>query len=149
MEDAKKPRAFGVMGTVLGLIALIVTVLHFYLGPIAEPEPVESFIAEKTVTIKNAISAKLKGEEYTAPAPAADIDPDVIVDRGAMITALIALSLGVFGFLRKEEYLPSGLALGLGGATVVFSVSIAIAGIIVAVIIIAAIVGALGLDVGV
>jgi hypothetical protein len=66
-----------------------------------------------------------------------------------MIVALVALSLGVFGFLRKEDYLPSGLALGLGGATVVLSISIAIAGFIVFAIIIAAIIGQLGLDVGV
>ncbi|MCP3870637.1 MAG: hypothetical protein GY703_21610 [Gammaproteobacteria bacterium] len=149
MESSTKPGTFGVSGSVIGLLALIVAVLHFYLGPIADPERVEIFIAEKTVNIKNAISAKLKGEEYAVPERPTAIDPDLLVVRGTMMAVLLALSFGVFGFLRKEEHLPSGLALGLGGATVVFSISIAIAGIFVAIIIIAAIVGALGFDGGV
>jgi hypothetical protein len=147
MEAPRKPRALGVFGSITGLLALIVTVLHFYLGPIAEPEPIENFIADKTVSIKNAITGKLKGEKYIALERAKPFNPDLLVVRGTIITALAALSLGVFGLLRKEEYLPSGLAVGLGGATVVFSFSIAIAGILVAAILIAAIVGAFGLDV--
>ncbi|MCF7992667.1 MAG: hypothetical protein K9M02_19665 [Thiohalocapsa sp.] len=144
MHTPKRPPALGLFGTVLGLLSLLVAIAHFYFGPIEEPEPVENFIAEKTVSIKNAISAKLKGEEYLPPQRETEQDVDQWVAKGAMIAALTALSLGVLGFLRREEYLPCGLAIGLGGATAVFSVSVLLAGAIVAAIIIGAVIVSLG-----
>jgi hypothetical protein len=88
MSHQDKPRALGVSGTILGLVALVVAVLHFYLGPIAEPVPVESFIAEKTMSIKNALNAKIKGEEYVAPKHMATFDPDLIVNNTSKLTPL-------------------------------------------------------------
>lgn len=148
MESNKRKRTFGVLGSVIGLVALVATVLHFFFGPIAEPKPVESFVAETAVNIKDAIKAKIKGEKYQPPTAETSIDADLIVERGTISIALLAVSLGVFGFLRHEEKLPNGLALGLGGATVAFSVSIAITSIIIGIILIAAIISALGLDFG-
>lgn len=149
MVATARPRVLGVLGAVIGLMAMVVTVLHFYLGPIKEPPTVESFVAEKAVGIKQAIEARIKGETHRPQVDTQAFDPDLMLQRGSMIAALAAVSLGVFGFLRKEEAMPSGLAVGLGGATVVFSLSIVIAGIIVFAMVIAAIVAALGLDVGV
>ena len=146
MTHQSKPRFFGVLGSVIGLLALVTTVAHFYFGPIAEPEPVESVIAETAVNIKKAMAAKMKGEEYVPPERTKSFNPDQALEKGVMVAALFALSLGVLGFLKKEEYIPSGLAVGLGGATVMVSISIAIAGFIVAAIIISAIIGALGLS---
>ncbi len=46
MNSDKKERKLGMYGTIIGLIALGVAILHFTLGPIEEPKPVESFVAD-------------------------------------------------------------------------------------------------------
>ncbi|PUB82725.1 MAG: hypothetical protein DBP02_13745 [gamma proteobacterium symbiont of Ctena orbiculata] len=149
MKSERKGKTLGTLGTILGLIALGVGLLHFTLGPIEEPVPVESFVAETTVKIKDAISAKLMGEEYKPTTVEKSLDIDEVLYQGVMIGGFIALALGAIGFSQNEEWRPSGVAFVLGGAAITLQLSIAFVGILILFLIIAAIISSLGLDISV
>jgi hypothetical protein len=113
MKSERKGKTLGTLGTILGLIAFGVGLLHFTFGPIEEPKPVESFVADTTVKLKDAISTKLKGEEYIPIKDEKSLDIDEILYKGVMLGGFIALALGAIGFSQNEESLaghPAGLA---------------------------------------
>ncbi len=148
MKSERKRKTLGTWGTILGLIAFGVGLIHFTFGPVKEPEPVESFVAETTVKLKDAISAKIKGEEYSPPAAVQDsLDIDEMLFKGVMVVGFIALSLGALGFTLNEEWRPSGVAFLLGGAAIALQLSIAFVGAILLFLLIAAIISSLGLDI--
>lgn len=149
MNSKRKGKTLGVLGTVIGLIALGVGLLHMSLGPIEEPAPVESYVADVTVKIKDAISAKLKGEEYKAPITEKTIDRDQLLYQGVMIGGFIALALGAIGISLNEEWRPSGVAFVLGGAAITLQLSLAFLGALLIILIIGAIVSSLGLDISI
>ena len=60
-EAGKNP--FGLVGLVVGVLALGGALAHFFVGPINPPPPLETIAAEKVVRIKESIAAKLRGEE--------------------------------------------------------------------------------------
>lgn len=147
MKSERKGKTLGTWGTILGLIAFGVGLIHFTFGPIKEPEPIESFVAETTVKLKDAISAKIKGEAYSPPAVQDSLDIDEILFKSVMVVGFIALALGSLGFSLNEEWRPSGVAFLLGGAAITLQLSIAFVGAILLFLLIAAIISSLGLDI--
>ena len=65
-ENNVKKSTFGMLSVVLGFLAFAAVVGHFFIGPVDPPPPVETSIAEKAVSIRDATVAALKGEEYEA-----------------------------------------------------------------------------------
>ena len=151
MASAKerKGRVLGTWGTIIGLIALGIGLFHFTFGPIKDPQPVESFVAETTVKIKDALKAKIKGEEYSPPVVEQSTDIDEVLYKSVMIGGFIALALGALGFTQKEEWRPSGVAFVLGGAAITLQLSIAFVGALILFLIIAAVISGLGLDISI
>jgi hypothetical protein len=148
MKSERKGKTLGIWGTILGLIAFGVGLIHFTFGPVKEPEPIESFVAETTVKLKDAISATIKGEEYSPPAAVQDsLDIDELLFKGVMVVGFIALALGALGFTLNEEWRPNGVAFLLGGAAITLQLSIAFVGAILLFLLIAAIISSLGLDI--
>ncbi|MEJ2610776.1 MAG: hypothetical protein P8179_12005, partial [Candidatus Thiodiazotropha sp.] len=128
MKSERKGKTLGTIGTIIGLIALGVGLIHFTFGPINEPQPVESFVADTTIKLKNAIAAKIKGEEYTPPKVEKTLDVDEIIYKGVMMSGFIALAFGALGFTQSEEWRPSGVAFVLGGAAITLQLSIVFIG---------------------
>jgi hypothetical protein len=149
MKSERKGKTLGTIGTILGLIAFGIGLLHFTFGPIEEPEPVESFVADTTVKLKDAISAKIKGEEYKPAKVEKSLDMDETLYKGVMLGGFIALALGAIGFSQNEEWRPCGVAFVLGGAAITLQLSIAFVGALILFLIIAAIISSLGLDISV
>jgi uncharacterized membrane protein YidH (DUF202 family) len=149
MKSERKGKTLGTIGTILGLIAFGIGLLHFTFGPVEEPEPVESFVADTTVKLKDAISAKLKGEEYKPAEVEKSLDIDEVLYKCVMLGGFIALALGAIGFSQNEEWRPSGVAFVLGGAAITLQLSIAFVGALILFLIIAAIISSLGLDISV
>ena len=58
---ATKKGTLGMAGLVFGLFGLCAAVLHFWLGPIEPPPPIETVVAEQAVNIQKAVVAKLTG----------------------------------------------------------------------------------------
>ncbi|MCU7930975.1 MAG: hypothetical protein KZQ90_09250 [Candidatus Thiodiazotropha sp. (ex Codakia rugifera)] len=148
MGAERKGRTLGTWGTIIGLIAFGIGILHFTFGPINEPQPVESFVADTTVKIKEAVKAKMQGKEYTPPPSTQSLDIDDLLYKSVMVAGLIAVGLGSIGFTQKEEWRPSGVAFILGAAAITLQLSIAFVGALIVFLIIAAIISGLGIDIG-
>jgi hypothetical protein len=58
----KKPKV-GTIGIVIGSVALLLALFHFYAGPFSPQPKLEQTIAEKAVAIRDATVAALRGEE--------------------------------------------------------------------------------------
>jgi hypothetical protein len=125
----------GVIGTIVGLVALGVAIFHFFLGPIEPPPSLGAVVAEVASDVKEALAAKLQGRENAPERQALDFGPDRIVDIAVIVLGFIALALGVVGFVKREEWRPSGTAIALGSAAMAFQFAIAIVADIIAAII--------------
>lgn len=105
----------------MGLLTFSAGFMHFWLGPIdADSRTVKQKFIDKTVSIKNSVSAKIKGEPSPPKSQQPAIDIDKAVINGTIVIALLAMSLGVFSFLKREDLRYTGTALVLGGATLAF-----------------------------
>ena len=131
------------MGTIIGLIALGIAVFHFFLGPIEKAPTIEEYVAEKAVSIKSAISSKLKSEEIAVTSKAKEIGPDKILEYIVVALGFIAICFGVFGFLKKEDWKVSSVAISMGASALIFKFAIAVAGAIIVIMLIGALLGGL------
>ncbi len=145
MEDVIKQRKLGLIGTILGLLALGIAFFQFFLGPIEKPPEIEEVIAEKTVKIKEAISAKIKGQEYKSTNDEVSFGPDKIIELSTVIIGFLAIVFGVMGFIQKEQWRPSCSAIALGVGAITFQVAVVITAAIIFVFILAIFLGSLGL----
>lgn len=129
------------IGSIIGLIALGIAVFHFFLGPIEKQPTLEEYVANKAISIKSAISAKMKGEEVVSSQKDNKVDADDIVAYSVASLGFIAIVFGVIAFLKKEEIKNCGVSITLGAAAIAFKVAIAIAGALIIISLIGAFLG--------
>ena len=124
----------GIIGTIVGLVALGIAVFHFFLGPIEPPRSFRTVVAEVASDVKDALAAKLEGREY---AQEPELGPDRMVDALVIVIGFIALALGVVGLTTRERWRPNGTAIALGSAAIAFQLAIAlVAAVVVAIILV-------------
>jgi hypothetical protein len=125
------------LGIVVGALALGVGILHFFLGPISPPNPLEEVVADQAARIHAAVVAKVKGQEAPAPEPETSrFDPDRIVSSGSAVAGFVALMFGVVAFVRREDIRMTGSAAALGAGAIAFQfVLIALGAIVLAIMI--------------
>ena len=125
----------GTIGVIIGSIALLLALFHFYGGPFSPQPKLEQTIAEKAVAIRDATVAALKGKEVKKESWTSKWDADKIID---VITALLggtAIIAGIFAFIRKESLRVAGGAAVLGGGAIAFQfAALALGAIVVAII---------------
>ncbi|MDM5270712.1 hypothetical protein PGH07_00800 [Sulfurovum sp. zt1-1] len=143
MEAVQQNRLSNI-GTIIGLIALGIAIFHFFLGPIEKSPTLEEYVAEKTISIKSAISSKLKGEEVVTRQERS-IGTDEIVGYVVIILGFAAICFGVIGFLKKEEWKVSSVAVTIGASALIFKFAIAVAGAILLIVLIGTLLGGFGL----
>jgi len=118
MKDNKS--LFGIIGIVIGSIALLLSLIHFWAGPFSPKPTIESVVAEKTASIRKAAIDALKGKKPEKKTFVSKWDADKGTD---VITALfggIAIILGVIGFAKREPNRVAGGATALGISAVAF-----------------------------
>ncbi len=146
MSIATQKSPLGLFAVLCGGLALAAAVLHFFVGPIAPRQPVEESLAELAVDIRNAVVAELAGEEYEGAPNSRRWDADRVVDIGTIVVGLAAILLAVASFIRREDLRMAGSAVALGGGAIAFQfVALAIL-MVVGAIIVAAIIGQLGIS---
>ncbi len=144
----KKSNSFGMIGVVLGVIALGMALFHFWSGPISPSPAVEVTIADQACKIKKAVEAKIKGKKYKrAIARTSRFNGDRIVDMATIGTAFLAIILAVISFIRHENIRVCGSAVVLGGGAIAFQFLTVALGVIVFAIIITAVLSQMGLDI--
>ena len=144
-NDAEKP-TFGMFAVVLGFFAFAAVVGHFFVGPIDPPPPIETSIAEKAVSIRDATVAALKGEEYEAPSNARPKTLDDYLTYSFIGLAVLAILMSVVGFIRHERWRPSIAGAALGGMTITFQFAVMLFFGLVCAIVLAAVIDKLDLD---
>ncbi|WP_439102361.1 hypothetical protein [Congregibacter sp.] len=143
--DRQRP-IIGIFGIVFGATALLLAVMHFWAGSLSPQPPIETTVAEKAVAIKNATIAALKGEELEQVAPERSWDLDRVTTMATGLLAGLGFILGVVSYAMRE---PTRVAVGgviLGGAAMAFQFAVIAIGAIFLAILIAAVIGELGIE---
>lgn len=141
-----KPRKLGLAGTVIGIIALGIAIFHFFFGPLEQPPSVEEVVAETAVKLKGAFAAKLKGETYEAERRSEGLKPDDLLRHTVTVLGFVAIVLAAIGFIQHEDWRASSVALALGAGAIVFQFTVAVIGAVLAIILVVAVLGAMGLS---
>ncbi|WP_063858829.1 hypothetical protein, partial [Enterobacter hormaechei] len=95
---------FSSVGMLLGVIALLVSLVQFTFGPFStKSTALEIVVAEKVSAVKKGIIAGIKGEQPTVEAKKKTVDIDIILINSGVILSVVALGLAFTGGMRKEN----------------------------------------------
>ena len=148
-----KKSKFGIFGIVVGSMALLLVLVHFWAGPFSPPPTstaMESFVHKKVTSIRQAAIDAVKGkplqqDKQVEVAPVSQYDNDKIADIVAVVLGGLAVILAVISFVRHEPKRIAGGAVALGLSAITFQFiamyAMAVLGIIMIVLIISAITG--------
>ena len=137
---------YGFIGIGLGATALMLALVHFWAGPFSPQPSLEQVVAETAVSIREATLAALKGEVAPPPKPAmTNYDWDRIASIATAVLGGLAVILAVIGVAMKEPLRVAGGAAALGVAAIAFQFAVLALGVLVVVILVAAVLGELGL----
>lgn len=139
---------FGFVGVVVGVVAFGLALAHFWVGPFSPKPPLEEVVAEKAVKIRDAVVAKLKGEEKATPAQAQSFDTDRVVTISTIVASFLAIVLAVVSYIRREDKRVSGSAVALGGVALAVQYLAVAIGAIVLAILVAAVLSKLDFGIG-
>jgi hypothetical protein len=119
--SAPQSRRLGIIGSLVGLLALIAAVLPQWVLPaMYPPPPVDKVIVDTGHRIKERLIARAKGVEYQAPRQEEPAGHRLSVDfsTAAVSLGLLAIVLAVFSQFFREEKLLAGVAAALGVASI-------------------------------
>ncbi len=115
-QTMPKPRpTASFFGVILGACALLIVMIHFWIGPFTPQQDISVSIGEIAGEIRQAATRALTG----AAQPEPQVNPWNIDDTLKLIGTLLAGSavvLGIIGYIRHEAKRPiiGALALGIG-----------------------------------
>jgi hypothetical protein len=138
-----RPRQFGIIGSIIGLLALMAAVMpHWVLPIIYPPPPVDQVIVDTGHRLKDRLIARAKGVEYQAPQQEKSAGSRLSSDlaAGAVALGLFAIAFSVFSLIRREEKLLAGVSATLGVAAIAFEFSFFVIGVLILIAIIYAVV---------
>lgn len=111
---------FSAIGIVLGGIALLLSLLHFWAGPFSPQPTIETVVAEKAASIRSAALDALKGKEPVKETFTANWNADKVTEVATALLGGLALILAVVGFANKEPSRIAGGAAALGVSAIAF-----------------------------
>jgi hypothetical protein len=139
---------FGVVAIVIGVIAFGLALTQFWAGPFTPQPTIEEVVADKAVKIRDAVVAKLKGEEQASSVHARSFDIDRVVTMATIVASFLAIVLAVISYIRREDKRITASAIALGGmALAVQYIAMAIGAIVLA-ILVAAVLSKLDFGIG-
>jgi len=145
MTNAPKAHWLGMIGTFFGCLAILAAVLPTWVLPIVmPPAPVDKVVVDTAQKIKERVVAKAMGVEYKEADTKADwygIFSAVAATLGALAIVLAGIS-----FVAREPWRFAGVAATLGVGAILFQFSLMVAGALIAVLLIAVILNALGIS---
>ncbi|MCP3702192.1 MAG: hypothetical protein GY954_04575 [Alteromonas sp.] len=135
---------FGFIGIAIGGIALLLALVHFWAGPFSPQPTLETTVAEKAASIKNATIKALKGEEYRETYKSS-WDADKIINVSTAVLGGLAFILSILAFAKQEptRVAAGGAALGISAIAFQFIAMYAMA--LLVVLLIAAVLSGLGI----
>ncbi|MBF0235534.1 MAG: hypothetical protein HQK65_21235 [Desulfamplus sp.] len=140
----QSPTKFGFIGIAIGSIALLLALVHFWAGPFSPQPTLETKVAEKAASIKNATIKALKGEEYRETYKS-NWDADKITNVSTAVLGGLAFILSILAIAKQEptRVAAGGAALGVSAIAFQFIAMYAMA--LLVVLLIAAVISGLGI----
>ncbi|CAM4044937.1 hypothetical protein [Serratia silvae] len=127
---------FGWSGIALGGLALLLAIVHFYAGPFAPQQTLESLVAGKAVAIKESLLASLAGHKIPEKVSRPHYDVDRILKIVTAILAVGAVILGTIAGVCKENPRAVSAAVMLGIGTLAFQIALFAFGVVMAAILV-------------
>ncbi len=140
----RKPPAIGMIGILVGGLALLLALIHAWAGPFAPEATLEETVTDAARSIRDAAVAAWKGEDAPEAAPSGR-DIDDWIDTATVALGGLALVLGVAAFARRESWRGVLGAAFLGMLAVGFEFVGAAIGAVVAAMIVLFVLSQLGL----
>ncbi|AMA54805.1 hypothetical protein [Bradyrhizobium sp. CCGE-LA001] len=127
-------RRLGIIGSIVGVLALMAAVLPHWVVPIVfPPPPADKVIVDTGHRIKDRIVAKVKGVEYQAPKveKSAGRSWSGIASVTAISLGLLAILFSVLSMIFREERLLAAVAATLGTGAIAIEISFVMMGVLI------------------
>jgi len=115
----KKPRV-GTIGIVIGSVALLSALFHYYAGPLSPQPNLERTITNTAVALRDATIAAFKGKEIKKGSWTSKWDADKLIDVMTALFGGLAIISGISAFMRNEPLRVTIGAVVLGGGAIAF-----------------------------
>lgn len=119
-------RRLGIIGSIVGVLALMAAVLPHWVVPLVfPPPPADKVIVDTGHRIKDRVIAKVKGVEYQAPKveKSAGRSWSETASVTAISLGLLAILLSVLSLISREERLLAAVAATLGTGAIAIEIS--------------------------
>jgi hypothetical protein len=143
MTSATLPsRRLGIIGSLVGLLALIAAVLpHWVLPALYPPPPADQVIVDTGHRLKERLIARAKGVEYQAPKRETSTRDRLggEFSTAAISLGLLAVAMAVLALVFREERLLAGVSATLGLTAIAIEISFFVLGVLFVIAIIYAV----------
>ncbi|WP_156826406.1 hypothetical protein [Marinobacterium rhizophilum] len=144
----RKTSKYGSFGIILGSVALLMALMHFWAGPFSPQPTLETIVAEKAASIRTAALDALKGKKPVQDYKSPQWDTDKIMEVVTALLGGLAFILGITGYAKKEPSRIAGGAAVLGISAISFQFLAMYAMALLVVILIAAVLSSFGIGAG-
>lgn len=147
-SSAVPSRRLGVIGSIVGVRALIAAVLPHWLVPVIyPPPPADQVIVDTGHRLKDRLIARVKGTEYHAPPREKSTGSQLreASSIGAISLGLLAILLAVLALVFREERLLAGVAAALGTGAIAIEISFLAMGVLMLIVILYVVANIIGL----
>lgn len=127
-------RRLGIIGSIVGVLALMAAVLPRWVVPIVfPPPPADKVIVDTGHRIKDRVIAKVKGVEYQAPKveKSAGRSWSETASVIAISLGLLAILFSVLSLIFREERLLAAVAAALGTGAIAIEISFVMIGALI------------------
>ena len=127
IADTLSRNRIGLIGTILGAMALLTVLVQAFAGPFAPQQRIGVTIGEIVVDIHQTVKRKLKGEPQPQPqlqSKAWDIDDWLIALASAL--GVVAILIGCVSLAMREQVQWGGASVGLGATFSVLPLALAV-----------------------
>ncbi|WP_441258229.1 hypothetical protein AB7008_00040 [Bradyrhizobium sp. 521_C7_N1_3] len=147
-SSALPSRRLGIIGSIVGALALMAAVLpHWVVPMIFPPPPADQVIVDTGHRIKDRVIARVKGVEYQAPKveKSAGRSWSEAASATAISLGLLAILLSVLALIFREERLLAGVAAILGTGAIAIEISFVMIGALILIAILYVVANIIGL----
>ncbi|APG07521.1 hypothetical protein BKD09_04185 [Bradyrhizobium japonicum] len=147
-SSALPSRRLGIIGSIVGVLALIAAVLpHWVVPMIFPPPPADQVIVDTGHRIKDRVIARVKGVEYQAPKveKSAGRSWSETASATAISLGLLAILLSVLALIFREERLLAAVAAILGTGAIAIEISFVMIGALILIAILYVVANIIGL----
>ena len=133
-SSALPSRRLGIIGSIVGVLALMAAVLpHWVVPMIFPPPPADQVIVDSGHRIKDRVIARVKGVEYQAPKveKSAGRSWSETASATAISLGLLAILLSVLALIFREERLLAAVAATLGTGAIAIEISFVMIGALI------------------